>query len=71
MAKRGCYSNETKAQAELFIDMLGGNVEDAHDMAFERSEMFWEEVSEGERDEEDAQKATTLSNYLGYLTRKK
>lgn len=30
--------------------MMGGSVDDAHDMAFERSEMFWEEVEDGERD---------------------
>jgi hypothetical protein len=71
MAKKGRYSNETKAQAELFINMLDGNIDDAHDMAFERSEMFWEEVADGERDEDDAQKATILTNYLGHLTRKK
>jgi hypothetical protein len=70
MAKRGRYSNETKEQAELFINMLDGNVDDAHGMAFERSEMFWDEVASGERDEEDAKKATTLTNYLGHLTRK-
>lgn len=70
MAKRGRYSNETKEQAELFIGMFDGNVKDAHGMAFGRSEMFWEEVENGERDEEDARKATTLTNYLGYLSRK-
>jgi hypothetical protein len=67
MAKRGRYSNKTKEQANLFIDKMGGNVDDAHGLAFERSEMFWEDVSNGERDEE----ATTLTNYLGYLSRKK
>lgn len=70
MAKRGRYSNKTKEQADVFIGMMGGNVDDAHDMAFERSEMFWEEVEDGERDEEDAKEATTLTNYLGFLSRK-
>lgn len=69
MAKRGRYSNETKEQAKLFINMMDGDVEDAHGMAFERSEMFWDEVKSGERDEEDAKKATTLTNYFAYLTR--
>jgi len=70
MAKRGRYSNETKDQANLFVGMLGGNVEDAHGFAFERSMMFWDEVTEGERDEEDAVKATAVSNYLCYLSGK-
>ena len=51
MAKRGRYSNKTKEQANLFIEMMDGNVEDAFGMAFERSEMFWDEVSAGERRE--------------------
>lgn len=67
MAKRGRYSNKTKEQANLFIDLMDGSVEDAHGMAFERSQMFWDEVEKGERDEEDARKATTLSNYLFFL----
>jgi len=71
MAKRGRYSNETKAQADSFIDMMNGNVDDAHGLAFGRSEMFWEEVENGERDEEDAKAAVTLTNYLGYLSRKR
>lgn len=70
MAKRGRYSNKTKEQANLFIDMMGGSVEDAHGMAFERSEMFWDEVAKGERDEEDARKASILSNYLFFLKKK-
>ena len=70
MAKRGRYSDKTKEQANLFIDMMGGNIDDAHDMAFERSEMFWEDVKEGDRDEADAKDATTLTNYLGFLSRK-
>lgn len=60
MAKTGRYSNKTKEQADLFIDMMGGSIDNAHDMAFERSEMFWEEVEHGERDEEDAKEATRV-----------
>lgn len=71
MAKRGRYSDKTKEQADLFVNMMDGNLDDAHGMAFERSEMFWEEVESGERDEADAKDATLLTNYLGYLSRKK
>lgn len=71
MAKRGRYSNEMKAQADLFISMMNGDVDDAHGLAFERSEMFWKEVENGERDEEDAKAAVTLANYLGFLSRKR
>ena len=70
MAKRGRYSNKTKSQADTFINMMDGSIDDAHGLAFERSEMFWDEVAEGERDKQDAVEATTLTNYLGYLNRK-
>lgn len=71
MAKRGRYSNKTKAQANTFIELMGGSVDAAHDMAFARSEMFWEDVNDGEREEIDAKEATTLTNYLGFLSRKR
>ena len=70
MAKRGRYSNETKEQAELFINMMDGNVGDAFGVAFGRAEMFWDEADSGERDVEDAVKATTLTNYLAYMGKK-
>jgi len=50
--------------------MMDGNVKDAFGVAFERAEMFWDEADNGERDEEDAKKATTLTNYLAYLGKK-
>jgi hypothetical protein len=64
MAKKGRYSDETKKQGDLFVDMLGGNLEDAFGMSFERAEMFWDEVESGERDRSDAEKAVLVSNYL-------
>ena len=51
--------------------MTDGDVDDAFDLAFQRAEMFWDEVEDGERDEEDAKQAVILSNYLGLLSRKK
>jgi len=70
MAKRGHYSNETQEQAEQFVNSLGGSVEDALEKAFERAEMIWDEVDNGERDQEDSDEATTLVNYLSYLKRR-
>jgi len=70
MAKRGRYSNKTKEQADLFINMMDGNIDDALGVAAGRTDMFWDEVENGERDEEDAVEATTLENYLSYLSSK-
>jgi hypothetical protein len=61
MAKRGCYSNDTKKQADVFIDMMDGDVNGAFNLAFDRAEMFWED---DDRDEKDVQGAVNLTNYL-------
>ena len=71
MAKRGRYSNKTKEQADVFIDMMDGDVGSAFNLTFDRAEMFWDEVEEGERDVEDAESAVSLTNCLASILKKR
>jgi len=71
MAKSGRYSNKTKEQADLFIDMMDGDVDAAFGLAADRLDMFWEEVEDGERDKEDAEDAASLTNYLALLGKRR
>ena len=65
MAKRGRYSNKTHEQADVFVDMMDGDVDAAFNLAADRLDMFWEEAEEGERDEQDVKDAASLTNLLG------
>jgi len=70
MAKRGRYSNKTHEQADVFVDMMDGDVDAAFNLAADRLDMFWDEAKEGERDEQDVKDAASLTNLLGLRANK-